>query len=211
MGIYMGVLSLEQASPFFQAITKARVAGYNAWQIIDEVNKHFLYTNNDEIISQPSKINIESEKSFKKDCLIGDITFSNVCFSYPSRRDVPILNNLSFHVKHGQTVAIVGSSGSGKSTCVQLLQRFYDYQSGSILIDGRKINQYNLKWLRQQISVVSQEPNLFQTTIRENILFGCDSATEEDMYEAAKIANAHHFIMSLPDVRKRFIRLLVLY
>jgi ABC-type multidrug transport system fused ATPase/permease subunit len=79
------------------------------------------------------------------------------------------------------------------------------------LIDGRKINQYNLKWLRQQISVVSQEPNLFQTTIRENILFGCDSATEEDMYEAAKIANAHHFIMSLPDVRKRFIRLLVLY
>jgi ABC-type multidrug transport system fused ATPase/permease subunit len=137
-----------------------------------------------------------------KDRLSGYVQFSKVHFSYPSRPDVPVLTGLSFNAKPGQTIAIVGSSGSGKSTCVQLLQRFYDYQSGSIILDGKKIHQYNLKWLRQQIGVVSQEPNLFQTTIRENILFGCDSATDKAMYKAAKMANAHDFIMSLPDVRK---------
>jgi len=147
----------------------------------------------------------------KKDHLVGNIQFVNVQFSYPSRPDVSILNSLSFNVKHGQTVAIVGASGSGKSTCVQLLQRFYDLQSGSIFVDGKQINQYNLKWLRQQIGVVSQEPILFQTTIRENILFGRDSATDDEIYQAAKMANAHHFIMSLPDVRKLLRRFIVYY
>ena len=141
----------------------------------------------------------------------GDIQFSNVHFSYPSRPDVPILHGLSFNAKPGQTIAIVGSSGSGKSTCVQLLQRFYNYETGSIYIDGRKIHRYNLKWLRQQIGVVSQEPILFQTTIRQNILFGCDSATDKDMYQAAEKANAHDFIMSLPEVRKIFERNLLFY
>jgi ABC-type multidrug transport system fused ATPase/permease subunit len=145
----------------------------------------------------------------KKEHLVGNIQFVNVQFSYPSRPDISILNSLSFNVKHGQTVAIVGASGSGKSTCVQLLQRFYDLQSGSIFIDGKQINQYNLKWLRQQIGVVSQEPILFQTTIRENILFGRDSATDNEIYQAAKMANAHQFIMSLPDVRKLLRRFVV--
>lgn len=113
---------------------------------------------------------------------------------------MPILTDLSFDVKCGQTVALVGSSGSGKSTCVQLLQRFYDPNSGSVSIDGKQVNEYNLKWLRQHIAVVSQEPVLFHTTIRENILLGCDSATDEEIFEAAKMANAHTFIMTLPDV-----------
>jgi ABC-type multidrug transport system fused ATPase/permease subunit len=123
-----------------------------------------------------------------------------VHFSYPSRLDVPILNGLSFHAKCGQTTALVGSSGSGKSTCVQLLQRFYDPQSGEVLIDGKAVNEYNLTWLRQHIGVVSQEPVLFHTTIRQNILFGRDSATDEEIHAAAKMANAHDFIMTLPDV-----------
>ncbi len=81
-----------------------------------------------------------------------------------------------------------------------MLQRFYDPDSGSILIDGDPINKYNLKWLRQHIGVVGQEPILFHTTIRENILFGRDSATDEEIHHAAKMANAHDFIMTLPDV-----------
>ncbi len=113
---------------------------------------------------------------------------------------MPILNNLSFAIERGRTTALVGSSGSGKSTCVQLLQRFYDLQSGSILIDGKQINEYNLKWLRQRIGVVSQEPVLFHTTIRQNILFGLDSANDEQIHQAAKMANAHDFIMKLPQV-----------
>ena len=121
-------------------------------------------------------------------------------FSYPSRPDVKILNGISFDVQRGQTIALVGSSGSGKSTCVQLLQRFYDSDSGSVSIDGHQVTEYNLKWLRQHIGVVSQEPILFQATIRENILFGRDTATDVEVHQAAKMANAHDFIMALPDV-----------
>ena len=106
---------------------------------------------------------------------------------------------MSFQLKSGETVALVGTSGSGKSTCVQLLQRFYEPQSGSIKIDGKSVCQYNLNWLRQHIGVVSQEPVLFQTTIRQNILFGRESATDEEIHRAAKMANAHDFIMTLPD------------
>lgn len=94
----------------------------------------------------------------------------------------------------------MGSSGSGKSTCIQLLQRFYDPDSGSILIDGKPMNKYNLQDLRQHIGVVNQEPILFHRSIRENILFGFDSATDEQIYQAAKMANAHDFIMTLPHV-----------
>ena len=148
---------------------------------------------------QPSIVDKQSQTGITKDQLIGDIRFSNITFSYPSRQDQPILNNLSFNVKHGQTIALVGSSGSGKSTCFQLLQRFYNPTSGSILIDDKSINEYNLTWLRQHIGVVSQEPVLFHTTIRENILFGRESATDEEIHQAAKMANAHDFIMSLPD------------
>lgn len=125
-------------------------------------------------------------------------------FTYPSRSDVPILKHLSFHVKAGETIALVGSSGSGKSTCVQLLQRFYDPDTGFVLIDGKAVDRYNLRWLRQQIGVVSQEPVLFQATIRENILFGLDSATDEQIYDAARMGNAHDFIMNLPQVSASF-------
>ena len=136
----------------------------------------------------------------KKTDINGDIKFADVQFSYPSRPGVEILKKLSFHVRAGETVALVGSSGSGKSTCVQLLQRFYDPDAGSILLDDHPIDQYNLYWLRAHLGVVSQEPVLFQTTIRENILFGLDSATDDDIVAAAKMANAHDFIMALPDV-----------
>ena len=152
------------------------------------------------ILYQPSKINSDSETGLKKDDLSGDIHFTDVHFSYASRPGVKILNGISFDAKRGQTIALVGSSGSGKSTCVQLLQRFYDPDQGSIFIDGHQVNAYNLKWLRDHIGVVSQEPILFQATIRENILFGRDTATDADVHEAAKMANAHDFIMTLPDV-----------
>lgn len=139
----------------------------------------------------------------KKDDLSGDIEFRNVHFAYPSRPGVQILNGISFHANRGQTIALVGSSGSGKSTCIQLLQRFYDPDSGSVIIDGQSVGDYNLKWLREHIGVVSQEPILFQATIKENIRFGRDSATDEEIHEAAKMANAHDFIMTLPDVNRK--------
>lgn len=103
-------------------------------------------------------------------------------------------------IKPGQTVALVGSSGCGKSTCIQLIQRFYDPLAGSVLIDGRDVRQLNLSWLRTQLGVVNQEPILFATSIIENIRFGRDGVTDEEIIKAAKAANAHDFIMELPNV-----------
>ncbi|CAF1283418.1 unnamed protein product, partial [Rotaria sordida] len=130
---------------------------------------------------------------------IGDIKFTNVHFSHPSRIDVLVLNRLSFTAQRGQTTALVDSSGCEKSTCVQLLQRFYDPIDGSVEIDDIRVNQYNLSWLREHIGVVSQEPILFQTTIKENIRFGRMNAKTEEIVEAAKMTNTHNFIMELPE------------
>ncbi|CAF3962478.1 unnamed protein product [Adineta steineri] len=129
------------ASPHLQALAQARSAASFVWNIIDEM------------------------KELQKNDLIGNIKLSNVTFSYPSRSDIEILKNISFNVKQGQTIALVGSSGSGKSTCIQLLQRFYDLYFGSILIDDNQINKYNLKWLRENLGVVSQEPIFRDVTI----------------------------------------------
>jgi ATP-binding cassette subfamily B (MDR/TAP) protein 1 len=99
----------------------------------------------------------------------------------------------------GKTMAIVGSSGSGKSTVIALLERYYDPSSGSILLDGIDIKNLQLRWLRTQIGLVSQEPNLFATSIKENILFGKDGASLKEVIAAAKAANAHNFILKLPN------------
>ena len=131
---------------------------------------------------------------------MGDIHFNNTTFNYPSRPQIKILDSIDIKIKNGSTVAFVGSSGCGKSTCMQLLQRFYDPLEGEITLDNRDLKTLNVKWLRSQIGVVNQEPILFGTTIYENIKFGKDDATEEDIKLAAMNANAHDFIMSLPDV-----------
>jgi ABC-type multidrug transport system fused ATPase/permease subunit len=110
-----------------------------------------------------------------------------------------ILNFVSFFWDiAGKTVALVGSSGSGKSTVIALLERFYDPLAGEVLIDSVNIKEFQLKWLRRQIGLVSQEPALFATTIKENILYGKDGATADEVVEAAKSANAYNFIMQLP-------------
>ncbi|CAF3473456.1 unnamed protein product [Rotaria sp. Silwood1] len=128
-----------------------------------------------------------------------DIQFDNVNFAYPARPDVFVLRNLTLTICSGQTIALVGSSGSGKSTCISLLLRFYEPLSGCIAINNRSITDCNVKQLRQKIGVVSQEPILFATSIYENIRFGKENATKAEIEEAARQANAHDFIMQLPN------------
>lgn len=111
----------------------------------------------------------------------------------------PCVDGGLLHNFAGRTVALVGSSGSGKSTVVALLERFYDPSAGQVLIDGVDIKNLQLKWLRNQIGLVSQEPALFATSIVANILYGKDHSSMEDVIEAAKSANAHNFISQLPD------------
>ena len=128
----------------------------------------------------------------------GDISFKNIVFHYPSRKDVKILDEFSIDIEKGSTVALVGSSGCGKSTCVQLLQRLYDPDSGEILLDGQNLRNLNVGWLRDNIGIVGQEPVLFDCTIKENIRYAKQDATEKEIEEACREANAYEFISKLP-------------
>ena len=126
----------------------------------------------------------------------------DVQFHYPTRPEVQVLQGLSLAVKPGQTLALVGPSGCGKSTVVSLIERFYDPLSGELTLDGREVRDLNIRWLRSQVGIVSQEPVLFDTTIAENIRYGANfrEVSDEEVVEAAKAANILTFIESLPQV-----------
>ena len=129
----------------------------------------------------------------------GHIQFKDVSFAYPTRPEVPVLSGFSISIPANSSAALVGSSGAGKSTVVSLLQRFYDVSSGSITIDGVDIRNMDLKWMRQHIGYVQQEPQLFGLTIRDNVTYGVDqSVSEEEVVVACQKANAHDFIMTWP-------------
>ncbi|NXL14216.1 ABCBB protein, partial [Setophaga kirtlandii] len=181
-GVLIGALNLGQASPCLEAFATGRGAATNIFETIDK---------------KPT-IDCMSEDGYKLDKVRGEIEFHNVTFNYPSRPDIKILDNLNMVIKAGETTAFVGSSGAGKSTTIQLIQRFYDPTDGMITLDGHDIRSLNIQWLRSQIGIVEQEPVLFATTIAENIRYGRDEATMEDIIQAAKQANAYNFIMDLP-------------
>lgn len=126
----------------------------------------------------------------------GHIEFRNVSFKYPTR-DVYVLRNVSFEIKPCQMGALVGHSGSGKSTSVQLLERYYDCEEGLVLLDGKDIRTLDPRWLHRKIGLVQQEPMLFQMSIRDNIKYGARDATDDDVYAAAEIANAKKFVDKL--------------
>ncbi|NXT66580.1 MDR1 protein, partial [Chaetops frenatus] len=181
--VLVGAFSVGQAAPNLESVANARGAAYEVYKII---NKKRL-------------IDSSSKEGYKPDELVGEIQFRNIHFSYPSRPDVKILKGLNLKVQTGKTIALVGASGCGKSTTVQLLQRFYDPDQGEITLDGRDIRTLNTKWLRENIGIVSQEPVLFATTIAENIRYGREDISDADIEQAAKEANAFDFISRLPD------------
>ncbi|OEL26086.1 putative multidrug resistance protein, partial [Dichanthelium oligosanthes] len=151
-----------------------------------------------ELIRRAPKIDSETDAGEERANVAGEVEFRNVEFCYPSRPESPVLKSFSLRVPAGHTVALVGSSGSGKSTVIALLERFYDPSAGEVTLDGVDIRRLRLKWLRAQMGLVSQEPALFATSIRENILLGKEDATSEEVAAAAKAANAHDFISQLP-------------
>lgn len=146
-----------------------------------------------EIIDAQSQIE-DSSDAVEFDGLKEKIEFKNICFSYDSSRE--ILHNISFTIEKGQTVALVGASGGGKSTLSELMPRFYDPDKGEIFIDGKNIKSFSQDSLRRRISLVSQETILFNDTIKSNIALGKQGATDSEITEAAKIANAHDFIVN---------------
>ncbi|MCP9262070.1 Multidrug resistance protein pgp-3 [Dirofilaria immitis] len=187
--IAAGGLRLGQAIPQVGVFTAAKLAAGEIFRIID----------------LKPKIDCMSPHGLVPSHVEGRIEFHNVHFWYPARPDVKILNNISFTVHSGSTVAFVGHSGCGKSTIIGLLLRFYEQQTGKITLDGVPISDLNIEWLRKKIGLVSQEPVIFAATVEENLKLGNDALTENEMIEACTIANAHDFIMKLPQGYKTLI------
>ncbi|NXJ88201.1 ABCBB protein, partial [Corythaixoides concolor] len=177
--------ALGRASSYTPNYAKAKTSAARFFQLIDRL----------------PEISVYSEKGEKWDDFKGSIEFLNCKFTYPSRPDIQVLKGLSVAVKPGQTLAFVGSSGCGKSTSVQLLERFYDPEKGSVLIDGHDTKKINTQFLRSKIGIVSQEPVLFDCSIADNIKYGSNTkeATMEKVIEVAQKAQLHDFVMSLPD------------
>ncbi|KAM4608966.1 bile salt export pump [Polymixia lowei] len=177
--------ALGRASSYTPDYAKAKTAAAQFFRLLDRI----------------PKISMSHTDGEKWDNFKGEIHFLQCKFTYPTRPDIQVLNGLEVSVKPGQTLAFVGSSGCGKSTSVQLLERFYDPAEGKVLIDGRPSYKVNVPFLRAQIGIVSQEPVLFDCSIAENIQYGDNtrSVSMEEIIEAAKKAYLHDFVMTLPD------------
>jgi ATP-binding cassette subfamily B protein len=148
-----------------------------------------------EILDEPTEPGLRH--GIARQRIAGDIQFKDVSFAYSE--GLPALSNVSLHARPGETIALVGTTGAGKSTLVNLLVRFYELTSGDILIDGKPIRAYGIRALREMIGMVTQESFLFNGTIRENLLMGKPDATDVELLAAAEAANARGFIDRLPD------------
>lgn len=176
--------SLGQASPCISAFAAGQAAAFKMF----------------ETIKRKPEIDAYDDNGRKLDDLRGDIELKDVYFSYPTRLNEQIFTGFSLSIPSGITAALVGQSGSGKSTVISLIERFYDPQSGEILIDDINLKDFQLRWIRGKIGLVSQEPVLFASSIKDNIAYGKDGATIEDIKAAAELANASKFIDKLPQV-----------
>ncbi|WZY85665.1 hypothetical protein YC2023_032049 [Brassica napus] len=183
LNVVIAGLSLGQAAPDISAFVRAKASAHPIFQMIER--------------DTAAKTSAKSGRKLSK--VDGHIQFTDVTFSYPSRPDVVIFDKLNLAIPAGKTVALVGGSGSGKSTVISLIERFYEPTSGAVLLDGSDIKELDIKWLRGHIGLVSQEPALFATTIRENIMYGKDDATDEEIGRAAKLSEAFSFINNLPE------------
>lgn len=188
----IGAFSIGNVAPHMQAFTTGAAAGKKIFGTIDRV----------------SPIDPETAEGLKPEKIVGNVELRNIKHIYPSRPEVVVMEDVSLIVPAGKTTALVGASGSGKSTIVGLVERFYDPVGGKVFLDGIDVRDYNIRFLRQNIALVSQEPTLFGTTIRANIGHGLigteyENRTEEEreimILEAAKMANAHDFITALPE------------
>uniref|UniRef100_A0A0E0HHR4 MDR-like ABC transporter n=1 Tax=Oryza nivara TaxID=4536 RepID=A0A0E0HHR4_ORYNI len=182
-GIMIGARALGDATPCTAAFEEGRIAAYRLFKVI----------------KRKPEIDYDDTSGIVLEDIKGDIELKDVFFSYPSRSEQLIFDGFSMCVSNGTTMAIVGESGSGKSTVINLVERFYDPQAGEVLIDGMNIKSLRLEWIRGKIGLVNQEPILFMTSIKDNILYGKENATLEEIKRAAELANAARFIESMPN------------
>ena len=205
--VWQGLLMTQGANPelskegFYQFVLFTIMMGASVGSLPD------LYANIQKAIGATENlmdiVNGQSELDLhpgtKKNKITGEIEFKDVKFSYPQRNDMEVLKSVSFNIQPNQTFAIVGASGSGKTTITNLLLGFYKSDDGQVLVDGVSVNEYDLNHLRENMAIVPQEVMLFSGTIQENIRFGQTDATDEQVVLAAQQANAWEFIESFPD------------
>ncbi|CAA3003403.1 ABC transporter B family member 9-like [Olea europaea subsp. europaea] len=182
MAIMTGGISLGQTSPCINAFAAGQAAAYKMFEAIE----------------RKPKIDGNDDRGVVLEDIRGEIELKDVYFRYPARPEVQIFSGFSLQVESGKTAALVGQSGSGKSTVISLLERFYDPDAGEVLIDGVNLKMLKLKWIRGKMGLVSQEPILFATTLKENILYGKANASDEEIRTAIELANAAKFIDKLP-------------
>ncbi|KAK9733048.1 hypothetical protein RND81_04G040100 [Saponaria officinalis] len=182
VAVLTGSMSLAHASPSMSAFAAGQAAAYKMFETINIKPEIDPYDPSGKIL----------------DDIHGDIELRDIYFSYPTRPDERIFRGFSLSIHRGLTVALVGQSGSGKSTVISLIERFYDPESGEVLIDGINIKLFQLRWIRQKIGLVSQEPVLFGSSIKDNIAYGKDGAADEEIRSATELANASKFIDKLP-------------
>ncbi|PWZ37192.1 ABC transporter B family member 9 [Zea mays] len=183
MSVMIGAMSLGQATRSVTAFAEGQGAAHRMFKIIE----------------RKPDIDIDDNTGIILEDVKGDVQLKDVYFSYPTRPEHLIFDGFSLQVPSGTTMALVGDSGSGKSTVISLVERFYDPQAGEVLIDGVDIRGMKLGWMRGKIGLVNQEPVLFSTTIRENIAYGTEKPTLEDINRAIQLANAAIFIEKLPN------------
>jgi ABC-type multidrug transport system fused ATPase/permease subunit len=150
-----------------------------------------------ELLERAPQVNAEGGAVLAR--VDGRVAWERVEFAYPARPDVPVLKGFSLTLEPGEVVALVGPSGAGKSTVASLLYRLYDPQGGDVRLDGQGLTALEPHWLRRQIGVVAQEPLLFSATVAENIRYGKPAATDAEVEQAARLANAHAFIQAFPE------------
>ncbi|MCO5597338.1 hypothetical protein L7F22_051414 [Adiantum nelumboides] len=180
--IIIGTSALGQSMPSLTSISAGKAAAYKMFQIINRV----------------PCVDITDESGCVLVGLKGEIEFRNVEFAYPTRPEYQVFTNFSLMVPGGAVAALVGESGSGKSTVVSLIERFYDPVSGKVKIDGVDLRYLKLSWFRRQVGLVSQEPVLLLSSVRDNITYGRENVTEQELYAAAELANASDFVARLP-------------
>ncbi|KAL2925301.1 ABC transporter B family member 19 [Bienertia sinuspersici] len=152
------------------------------------------------VLDRTTRIDPDDSEAEPVESVRGEVEFRHVDFSYPTRPDILVFNDFNLRIRAGQSQALVGASGSGKSSVIALIERFYDPNHGKVMIDGKDIRRLNLKSLRQKIGLVQQEPALFAASILDNIAYGKEGvATEAEVIEAARAANVHGFVSALPE------------
>lgn len=190
----MGTMSLTMAIPYFFSFNKAREG-------LNKIKDLFKRENNDNVNNVTENNDQKNIEQIIPETCEGYLTFTNVHFNHPRKKEKNILNCFNLEIDSGDKVAIIGENGCGKTIILDLIKRFYEPDRGTIELDDNDLATINVNWLRSQIGIVDEDPDIFSTTIYDNISIGCSDALPADIHQVSRAVGIHEFISKLPNVR----------